>query len=156
SGAEANSKLIIANADGSNERVLATLPLPGYKDPSWSPDGKLIAATVLDPGGENLGRIAGLDPETGKESTLYAAIAQLTKPTWRPDGKTLAMIFQDVTTNGNGQVGEVSLRDGKFRRITNDLNNYSSGTLAATKDGKELAAVQSTPNVGIYTLSADA
>ena len=126
SGADANSKLIIANADGSNERVLATLPLPGYKDPAWSPDGKTIAASILDPGGENLGRMVGLDPDTGKERTLYAATAQLSKPTWLPDSRTLAMIFQDVTTNWDGQIGEVSARNGQFRRITNDLNNYSS------------------------------
>ncbi len=155
SGAEANSSLIIANADGTNERVLATLPLPGYKDPVWSPDGKTIAASILDPGGENLGRIVGMDPETGKERTLYAALAQLSKPTWLPDSKTLAMIFQDVATGWNGQVGEVSLRDGKFLRITNDLNNYSSTTLAATSNAKELVAVQSTPNVGINTLSSE-
>ena len=30
SPAEANSKLIIAHADGIDERVLATLPIPGY------------------------------------------------------------------------------------------------------------------------------
>ena len=155
SGADANSKLIIASADGTNERVLATLPLPGYKDPVWSPDGKTIAATVLDPGGENLGRIAGLDPETGKESTLYAAIAQLTKPAWLPDSKTLAMIFQDVATNWNGQVGLVNVRNGHFRRVTNDLNNYSSSTLAATNTARQLVAVQSTPSVGIYTLSSE-
>ena len=111
--------------------------------------------SILDPGGENLGRIVGLDPDTGKESTLYAAIAQLSKPTWLPDSKTLAVIFQDVATNWDGQVGEVNLRDGKFRRITNDLNNYSATTLAATSDAKELVAVQSTPNVGIYTMSSE-
>ena len=155
SGAEANSKLIIANADGSNERVLATLPLPGYKDPAWSPDGKTIAASILDPGGENLGRIVGLDPDTGKERTLYAATAQLSKPTWLPDNKALAVIFQNVASNWDGQVGEVSARDGQFRRITNDLNNYSVGTLAATTDGKQLVAVQSTPNIGIYTMSSE-
>ncbi len=155
SGVEANSKLIIANADGSDERVLATLPLPGYKDPAWSPDGKTIAAAILDPGGENLGRIVGLDPETGKERTLYAATAQLSKPTWLPDSKTLALIFQDVSTNWNAQIGEVSARDGQFRRISNDLNDYSVATLAATSDGKELVAVQSTPDVGIYTMSSE-
>ena len=155
SGAEANSKLIIANADGSNERVLAMLPLPGYKDPAWSPDGKTIAASVLDPGGENLGRIVGLDPETGKERTLYAATAQLSKPTWLPDSKTLAMIFQDVSTNWNAQVGEISARDGQFRRISNDLNNYSVNSLAATSDGKQLVAVQANPSVGIYTMSSE-
>ena len=66
------------------------------------------------------------------------------------------MIFQDVTTNWDGQVGEVNVRDGKFRRISNDLNNYSSNTLAATSDAKQLVAVQSTPTVGIYTMSSQA
>jgi Tol biopolymer transport system component len=155
SGADADSKLIIADVDGSNERVLAKLPLPGYKDPAWSPDGKTIAATVLDPGGENLGRIVGLDPDIGKERTIYAAIAQLTKPAWLPDSKTLAVIFQDVATNWSGQVGEIGLRDSQFRRITNDLNNYSSSTLAVTSDGKEMVAVQSTPNVSIYTMNSE-
>ena len=49
SSADANSKLIITHSDGSNESVLATLPIPGYVDPAWSPDGKTIAAAVMDP-----------------------------------------------------------------------------------------------------------
>ena len=77
SGADADSKLIIANSDGSNERVLAKLPLPGYKDPAWSPDGKARChhprSRRRDPG-----RIVGLGPDTGKESTLYAATAMYT------------------------------------------------------------------------------
>ncbi len=155
SSADADSKLIIANADGSNEHLLSKLPLPGYKDPAWSPGGNTIAACVLDPGGANLGRLVGLDPETGKERTLYAAIAMLNKPAWLPDGRTLAFVFQDVATNWDGQIGEVSARNGKFRRITNDLNNYSTLTLAATADAKQLVAVQSTPVLGLYTLSSE-
>jgi serine/threonine protein kinase len=154
SAANADSRLIIANADGTNERVLAKLPLPGYKDPAWSPDGKTIAASLLDPGASALGRLVGLDPETGKERTIYAATAQLSKPTWLPDGKTIAFVFQDVSTNWNGQIGEVSL-NGVFRRITNDLNSYSASTLAATRDSTELIAVQSTPMIGLYTVPAD-
>ena len=157
SGADADSKLIIANADGSNERVLAKLPLPGYKDPAWSPDGKTIAASILDPGGENLGRIVGLDPETGNERTLYAATAQLSKPTWLPDSKTLAVIFQDVATNWDGQVGEVSARNGQFRRISNDLNNYSSQLhWLPPAMPNNWWPCSPTPTVGIYTMSSRA
>ncbi len=154
SGSEANSKLIIANVDGSNERVLATRPLPGYKDPSWSPDGTTIASTVIDPGGKTLGMVFGMDPETGQEKTLYSASAFFNKPTWLPDGRHMAVIFQNIDTNWDGQVGMINLRSGKFRRVTNDLNNYSNTTLAATGDGKELVVVQSTPVLGLYTLSA--
>ncbi|MDR3748999.1 MAG: protein kinase [Acidobacteriota bacterium] len=154
SGSEANSKLIIANADGSNERVLAKRPLPGYKDPSWSPDGRTIAATVLDPGGKTLGTVLGIDPDTGQEKSLYSATAFFNKPTWLPDGRHIAVIFEDADTNWDSQVGMINLRSGNFRRVTNDLNDYSNSTLAVTGDGKELVVVQSTPVLGLYTLSA--
>ena len=155
SSAEANSKLIIAHADGSNERVLATLPIPGYLDPAWSPDGKSIAAAIIDPGGKSLGRIVTLDVNEGKEKTLYAATAQLQKPTWSPDGRVIFMIFRDSATKWDGQIGEIDVRSGKFRRITNDLNAYSGQSLAVTKDGRELVAIQTTLETGLYVMPSD-
>jgi serine/threonine protein kinase len=155
SGSNADSRIIIANTDGSNERVLAKEPLPGYRDPAWSPDGRTIAATTINPGGDTLGNLLGFDPETGKERTILASTAFFFKPTWLPDSKTIALLFQAPTTNWNAQIGAVSMRDGKFRRITNDLNNYSTTTLSATGDGKQLIAVQSTPILGVYTMSSE-
>ena len=154
SSAEANTKLIIAHSDGTGENVLATLPIPGYIDPAWSPDGKMIAAAVMDPGGKSLGRIVTLDVNEGKEKTVYAATAQLQKPVWTPDGRDILMVFRDVTTKWDGQIGEVDLRSGKFRRVTNDLNNYSGQSLAITKDAKQLIAIQSQPDTGLYIMSS--
>jgi len=154
SSAEANTKLIIAHSDGTGESVLATLPIPGYIDPAWSPDGKMIAAAVMDPGGKSLGRIVTLDVTDGKEKTVYAATAQLQKPVWTPDGRDILMVFRDVTTKWDGQIGEVDLSSGKFRRVTNDLNNYSSHSLAITKDAKQLIAIQSQPDTGLYVMSS--
>ncbi len=156
SGTEGTAKLIIAHADGSGERVLASLPLPGYSAPAWSPDGKWIASTVLDPGSQNLGRLVVLDPASGKEKTIYAATATLQKPTWLPDGRHLVFIFHDVTSEWNGQIGEVSFSGRKLHRITNDLSSYSNLTLAVTKDGKQLIAIQNTPDSGVYTMNLDA
>jgi serine/threonine protein kinase/Tol biopolymer transport system component len=155
SSSEGSSKLIIAHSDGSGERVLASLPIPGYSAPDWSPDGKWIASTVVAPGTQNLGRLVALNPANGKEKTIFAATASLQKPTWMPDNRHLLFIFHDKTSGWNGQVGEVSLSGGKLHRITNDLSSYSNLTLAVTQDGKQLIAVQETPDSGVYTLSLD-
>ncbi|MGA7462576.1 MAG: protein kinase [Candidatus Korobacteraceae bacterium] len=155
SGTDASSSLIIAHADGTGEHVLSKLPLPGYFDPAWSPDGKWIAATELALGSPDPGRLVLLNPETGKEKTIYAAVAGLHKPAWMPDGKHLVLIFHDVSSDWNGQVGEVAIAAGKLHRITNDLNSYSDRTLGVTKDGNQLVAIQITPEAGLYTMSSD-
>jgi serine/threonine protein kinase/Tol biopolymer transport system component len=156
SDTDASSSLIIANADGTGERVLAKLPLPGYHDPAWSPDGKWIAASEFSPGTQDVGRIVLLDPQSGKEKTVYAAPATIQKPTWMPDNKHLLVIFHDISSDWNGQVGEVAIAAGKLHRITNDLNAYSNLTLSVTNDGKQLIAVQITPEAGVFTMASDA
>ncbi|MGB7556377.1 MAG: protein kinase [Candidatus Korobacteraceae bacterium] len=156
SSSEANSKLIIAHADGTGERVLASLPLPGYSDPAWSIDGKSIAAAVLDPGSQNLGRIVVLNPANGKEKTVYAGTALLQKPTWMPDGRHLVLIFHDISSDWNGQIGAISLAGQKIHRITNDLTVYSNLTLGLTRDGEQMVAIQVTPQAGVYTMSSEA
>jgi eukaryotic-like serine/threonine-protein kinase len=155
SSSDATSKLIIAHADGSGERVLAALPLPGYSDPAWSIDGKSIAAAVLDPGSQNLGRVVVINPASGKEKTVYAGTALLQKPTWMPDGRHLVLIFHDISSDWNGQIGAISLAGQNIHRITNDLNVYSNLTLGVTRDGEQLVAIQVTPQAGVYTLSSD-
>src|SRR5271165_5835415 len=156
SSSDGSAKIIVAHADGTSERVLSALPLPGYSSPAWSPDGKWIATTVFEPGGQNLGRLVVLNPTTGKEKTVYAGAASLQKATWMPDGRHLLLIFHDITSEWNGQVGGVSLSGQKLHRITNDLSSYSNLTLAVTKDGKQLIAVQNTPDSGVYTMNLDA
>jgi eukaryotic-like serine/threonine-protein kinase len=155
SSSDASSTLIIARSDGTGERVLSKLPLPGYSDPSWSPDGKWIAASVLDPGTQNLGRVVLINPENGKEKTVYAGTAILQKPTWMPDSEHLLLIFHDVSSDWNGQVGEIAIAAGKLHRITNDLNSYSNLTLSVTRDGRQVVAIQITPQAAIYTMSSD-
>ena len=49
------------------------------------------------------------------------------------------------------QIGEISISDGRLRRITNDLSDY--GGLSLTKDGKQLAATQTVIDRGLYVMS---
>jgi len=155
SSTDASAVLIIAHSDGTGERVLSKMPLPGYSDPAWSPDGKWIAASVLDPGTQNLGRVVLINVDNGKEKTVYAGTAILQKPAWMPDSEHLVLIFHDVSSDWNGQVGEIAIAAGKLHRITNDLNSYSNLTLGVTKDGKQLVAIQITPESSLYTMSSD-
>ena len=73
-----SSALLVANADGTGERVLATRRTPESFAPtffpaaSWSPDGALIVAAV-----RNLttrrSQLIGFDPRTGSERVLHAS-----------------------------------------------------------------------------------
>ena len=72
-----------------------------------------------------------------------------------PDGRHLVLIFHDISSDWNGQIGGISLRGHKLHRITNDLNAYSNLTLGVTRDGKQLIAIQVSPQAGVYTLSSD-
>ena len=49
------------------------------------------------------------------------------------------------------QIGEISISDGRLRRITNDLSDY--GGLSLTKDGKQLAATQTVIDRALYIMS---
>ena len=155
SSAESNTKILLANSDGSNEKTLAALPIPGYFDPAWSPDGKKIAAALVEPGGKSLGRLVTVNVNDGSEKTVYAANAQMLRPTWSADGRDLFVIFRDLTTKWDGQIGVVDVASGRFQRITNDLNAYSGQSLAVTKDAKELVAVQVVPETGVYVVPAE-
>ena len=73
-----------------------------------------------------------------------------------PDGKHLLVIFHDLSSDWNGQVGEIATAAGTLHRITNDLNAYSNSTLGVTADGKRLVAIQITPEGGVYTLGSEA
>ena len=103
---DGTSKLIMAQADGTGEHVLASVPLPGYTRPAWSPDGKWIASAVVDPGSQDLGRVVVLDPANGKEKTVYAATAIMQHPVWTPDSKHIILVFHDLPSDWNGQIGE--------------------------------------------------
>ena len=128
---------------------------PGTAIRHGRPTVRRLPPPVTDPGGKSLGRIVSLDVNEGKEKTLYAATAQLQKPVWTPDGHTILTVFRDMTTKWDGQIGEVDLSSGKFRRITNDLNNYSGKSLAITRDARQLVAIQSLPNNSLYVMSTE-
>ena len=156
----AESALVIANADGSGERMLLAKKAPEslsagfFVGTSWSPDGRFIAIT------NRLNAMSSkplaIDAQTGAEKPLsndrWVNLGQIA---WAPDGRRLLLIgAPDKGTQA--QVWSLSYPEGQRRQITNDLFTYRNVSLTA--DGKSLAAVAADNDQAIWLtpLSGDA
>ncbi len=149
--------LIIVNADGSGERILASRKGPdffGISGASWSPDGKLIAS----PAGTNKGGrqmyVLQINVDNGKDRIIapkkWISVGRLS---WMRDGRGLIIsaVEQGSTL---AQLHHVSLSEMQTRRITNDLNDYRDMSL--TLDSSALVTVKSEAHVNVWIMpSAD-
>jgi len=145
------SKLIVANEDGSGEQPIAVDKLTDYfASPAWSPDGKTIAAFSH---GVTGGRLIEVPAQGGPERQLtqhqWASVFGLS---WVSDGRGLIV-------NGNEGDGEpiqfayVSYANGEVRRITNDLNYYFG--IGLTSDSGTLATIQDNFSSDIWVAPLD-
>ncbi len=138
--------IILANADGTSERRLASRAQPdAYAQTrvAWSPDGTEIAAFAGEMPAQRT-RIVLVNVETGKERTFserrFDVPGQLT---WLAHASALVFDAADQgggAFGGNGQLWSMSSPDGTLRRLTNEGASYSS--VAATAAGRTLVAVR--------------
>ncbi len=145
------SILMIANADGTNQRRLVMLKGNdeiGSSRGRWSPDGKSIAVFV----GTN-------NPLTRELATVSVATGEITRLAthkfsefglweWLPDGKSFVVLAREKPAHNNS-FWLISYPSEEAQKITNDLNNiYSSMSLAA--EANILATVQSSVTANIW------
>jgi len=140
-------QILLADADGRNEKVLTTIPDTdlGYGDfihLAWSPKGDLIALTA-NPKKDPLHRILLIDAASGRSKPiamspdrLYADIA------WAQDGRGLYVDYANRNTGyDRWQIGYVSVPGGEFREVTRDTSIYLGISLSG--DGKTITTVLS-------------
>jgi Tol biopolymer transport system component len=158
SSAQNVSNLVIANADGSNERVIARRNTPAFfstAGPAWSPDGKHIAVAFTDSGRTDQMSLETVDAVSGRESTFGKAEWNSPRAlSWLSDGDHL--VFAAATTGPalNSQLWEISYPDGEAHRITNDLNTYQGASV--TSDASSLLTVQRNVNSSLWVLPTSA
>jgi len=147
-------RLLTANVDGSDEKVLHIATLIGLgRWVSWSPDGKKLAYPELQPG-DALGGINLFDLDGGKLQTLLFADKAIWEVTWSPRGDGMFVIYQQKGPNfTRHQIGYVSLADGQLRQVSRDTNSYT--TLSLSADGKTLATVQQKLESNFYLLPGE-
>jgi DNA-binding winged helix-turn-helix (wHTH) protein/Tol biopolymer transport system component len=136
--------LLVADADGSNERVLATRPyLDGFTaGTAWSPDGKTIAFSTVESKKSIRSVLWAVSVGDGSVREIYSTPNQIGRPCWLPDGSSLlAPIGSNLYQSLRGQFWFISFPRGQARRLTNDLMDYQPDSLGLTQDGRTLVDV---------------
>jgi Tol biopolymer transport system component len=138
---EGEGDLIVANADGSGEKLLSKQNTRLY-DPAWAPDGKSIVASEFIADQSALSALDLFDPSTGEKRTFKKSDLRLESPLWLPDQSGILVVASGRDSNFNrSQIGIISYPQRVYRPVTNDTNSYPSISLST--DGKTIATVQS-------------
>ena len=152
------STLLVANEDGTGERPLATRG--GAHEwfdgsPAWSPDGHTIACFAgSDVGGryDTLVAVNVADGAQKKIGTMKWATLTSNSIVWLP-GSSGMIVSAGESLAAPKQVWYVSYPDGAARRLINDLNNYTVGSVTA--DAKTLLAIQYETLTDVWVGSVD-
>ena len=107
-------KLMLADSDGANEKILLSSPEP-IISPSWSPDGKKVAYVSFETG---MAKVFIQEIASGKREAVLSKDTQISSPSWSPDGKYLSLtLYQD----GNAEIYILRLSDQTLTRMTNQF-----------------------------------
>ena len=107
-------KLMLADSDGANEKILLSSSEP-IISPSWSPDGKRVAYVSFETG---IAKVFIQEIASGKREAVLSQDTQISAPSWSPDGKYLSLtLYQD----GNAEIYILRLRDRTLTRMTNQF-----------------------------------
>ena len=133
------SSLVVAGANGEDPRPLVTMRppeflVPGFfVAPSWSPDGRFIAATVRNSAERNA-RLVLFGAADGSEQAFEPRYADATCTAWLPDGSGIVFAGRDAQMYGVGAGGQLWIQpypSGPVRRITADMLEYRVASITA-------------------------
>ncbi len=147
----------IANADGTGDRLLASIP-DGAADfqpgPAWSPDGRTIAVPVMLRGEKVRWVLEVVSVADRSVRELYACSREIGRALWLPHWDAILMMIREQT--GRGQLWTISYPRGKAVQLTNDLENYQYD-IDATRDGKNVAVIATAQTSNVWVVpDADA
>jgi Tol biopolymer transport system component len=152
--AEGTAFVMLADADGSNVRRLAQLQQPNQftlNGITWSSDGRTILAGARSLSGGPHELIVAVDPASGETRPIEGRWNSVVDLEWVQGTSSFMAVAADVGMAAP-QLWQISYPQGQRRRITNDLNTYSSLSLSA--DARSLATVQTEAVANLWISNA--
>ena len=140
--------LLIADANGNNERALATLKEPqvfsrgGFysSGPAWSPDGKLIAVPAYSVTEKTYREIMLVNVADGSMNPINQGRWNIIeKLVWLADGSGFLMNASDANSSLL-QIWLVNRNGNELQRVTSDPSHYVG--LSATKDSRVVLTIK--------------
>jgi Tol biopolymer transport system component len=98
-GPRVNSRVMIADPDGSNAKPLLPDETRAQRVPQWSPDGKKIAMAINIPA-KNMENIFLMNADGTDVKDLDSIAPTACDPIFSPDGKKFACVSHPPGTNG--------------------------------------------------------
>ena len=143
------STVIVANADGSGEQMIASRQRPDiYREVAWSPVGDVLALATLSYKGTYHAGVATIPVSGGQEKPITSQTwFQVGQLAWAGDGSGLIVSAQEQSF-GQNQLFYVDYPSGAVHGITNDLNDYS--VVSVTADSKSLVTIQREANFNVW------
>src|SRR5688500_382120 len=157
-GEQGESALIVANADGTEERKIATRQGGPNRFGNffnggvvWSPDGQRIAAIAraTDSAGR-FNNVVEVPVDGGAERMLTSQRwYQIQRLAWLSDGNGLLMTAAEKASDlRTEQIWHLSYPGGEAKKITNDLNNYQG--ISLNGDSSVLVTIQQNEAMDIW------
>ena len=124
------TRLFVMNADGSDVTEL-NLPDVNFRDPDWSPDGKVIVAgcgsddiCLIDL--EILGMCASASACPALRR-IFARRAAASEPTWSPNGLRIAFVIDPRTEeDADAEIYVMRRHGSRVRQVTDNARNDRS------------------------------
>ena len=140
--APGTTSVMLANADGSGEQVLAQRQRPAQFvslmiaarpsiAPAWSPDGRLLAISGAGGGADpDEGDVSFIEVASGVQRAVKLPTSAVRGLVWFDDS---SLIVNAAVPGGPLQLHQLSYPDGALTLLTRDVNDYDGISLAADR-----------------------
>jgi len=123
-------RLVIADADGANERIMVESPEP-IMSPAWSPDGRKLAYVSFE---NRVAEVYVQTLRTGTREKISSRAGVNGSPAWSPDGRMLALTLS--RGEGNLDIFTLDLASQMLTRLTDQRSIETEA--AWSPDGRSI------------------